>query len=50
MRGGDITQEELFSYRTLEARIPSSHPIRFLRKVVDLMLKSMEAEFSSLYP
>ena len=35
MRGVDITQEELFSYRTLEERIPTSHPIRQLRKVVD---------------
>lgn len=49
MRGADITQEELFSYRTLEERIPQSHPIRQLRKVVDLLLKSMDAEFSALY-
>ena len=26
MRGADITQAALFSYRTLEERIPSSHP------------------------
>jgi len=49
MRGADFTQEELFSYRTLEERIPSSHPIRKLREVVDLLLKSMDAEFSVLY-
>jgi transposase len=49
MRGADITQEELFNYRTLEERIPDSHPIRALRKVVDLLLKSMDAEFSELY-
>ena len=43
MRGADFTQEELFSYRTLEERIPSSHPIRKLREVVNLLLKSMDA-------
>ena len=52
MRGADITQEELFSYRTLEERIPDGHPIRKLRKlrkVVDLLLKSMDEEFEPLY-
>jgi transposase len=49
MRGADITQNELFSYRTLEERIPSSHPIRNLRKVVDLLLRSMDSEFAGLY-
>lgn len=49
MRGADITQEELFSYRTLEERIPDGHPIRKLRKVVDLLLKSMDEELEPLY-
>ena len=49
MRGADITQEELFSYRTLEERIPDNHPIRKLRKVVDLLLKTMDEEFEELY-
>ena len=49
MRGSDITQNELFSYRTLEERIPSAHPIRNLRKVVDLLLRSMDSEFAGLY-
>lgn len=49
MRGADITQEELFSYRTLEDRIPDGDPIRKLRKVVDLLLKSMDKEFEPLY-
>lgn len=49
MRGADITQEELFNYRTLEERMLDAHPIRALRKVVDLLLKIMDAEFSELY-
>jgi transposase len=49
MRGADITQSELFSYRTLEERIPSDHPLRKLRGVVDLLLKSMDEELEALY-
>ena len=49
MRGLDITQEELFSYRTLEERIPIDHPIRIFRKVVDVLLRSMDAELEGLY-
>ena len=33
MRGADITQINLFSYRTLEERIPANHPLRKLRLV-----------------
>lgn len=49
MRGADITQEELFSYRTLEERIPADHPLRPLRAVVDILLKTMDAELDALY-
>ena len=49
MRGADITQEELFSYRTLEARIPKHHPLRKLRAVVDLLPATLDDEFNALY-
>ncbi len=49
MRGADITQHELFSYRTLEERIPPNHPLRKLRAVVDILLKTMDAELAALY-
>ena len=49
MRGADITQAALFSYRTLEERIPSSHPLRKLRVVVDTILVSMDRELDALY-
>ncbi|MEC4749604.1 IS5 family transposase [Methylomicrobium sp. Wu6] len=49
MRGADITQEELFSFRTLEARIPKSHPLRKLRAVVDILLSTLDDEFGVLY-
>lgn len=49
MRGADITQEDLFSYRTLESRIPKKHPLRKLRQVVDLLLATLNDEFDALY-
>lgn len=49
MRGADITQEELFSYRTLEERIPKNHPLRKLRAVVDILLTTMDADLDALY-
>ncbi len=49
MRGADITQPELFSYRTLEERMPMEHPLRKLRAVVDLLLTTLDSEFDALY-
>jgi len=49
MRGADITQEELFSVRTLEERIPKQHPLRKLRAMVDGLLRTMDADFAVLY-
>jgi hypothetical protein len=31
MRGPDIQQHELFSYKTLEERVPADHPLRLVR-------------------
>jgi hypothetical protein len=49
MRGADITQEELFSYRTLEERVPKDHPLRKFWAVVDLLLTRMDSELDALY-
>jgi transposase len=49
MRGADITQACLFSYRTLEDRIPAKHPLRKLRLVVDVILAAMHDELDELY-
>lgn len=35
MRGADITQEELFSYQTLDARLPKHHSLRKLCAIED---------------
>ena len=49
MRGADITQASIFSYRTLEERIPKKHPLRKLRLEVDGLLASMNEELDAIY-
>lgn len=49
MRSPDVTQSAIFSYRTLEQRIPQVHPLRKLRAVVDNILSAMHGEFDALY-
>ena len=49
MRRPDTTQHAMFSYRTLEERIPANHPLRKLRVVVDGILVSMHSTFEQLY-
>ena len=39
----------MFSYVTMEQRIPADHPIRVIRGLVDQALVQMDATFSSMY-
>jgi transposase len=49
MRGEDQQQSELFSYGSLEERVPADHPLRPVRKMVDGALKDMSARFDEIY-
>ena len=49
MRGNDGKQNELFSYVSLEARVPKNHPLRKMREMVDEALEGMSADFDEMY-
>lgn len=49
MRGPDERQAILFSYRSIEDRIPADHPLRALRRLVDPLLVALSPRFQRLY-
>jgi transposase len=50
MRGNDQDlQAGMFSYVTLEQRVPETHPLRAVRKLVDQVLAEMSESFEGLY-
>jgi transposase len=49
MRGEDLQQHELFSYGSLEERVPAAHPLRAIRLMVDQALKQMSGRFDEIY-
>jgi len=50
MRGDDIQQNELFSYGSLDERVPEKHPLRAIRAMVDEALGEMSVRFDEIYP
>jgi transposase len=49
MRGEDQQQSGMFSYVSLEERVPQDHPLRAIRKTVDEILRAMAKDFEGLY-
>lgn len=49
MRGTDNQQSAMFSYLSPEERVPSSHPLRPVRVMVDTVLKALSPTFSRMY-
>jgi transposase len=49
MRGEDIQQSELFSYGSLDERVPAGHPLRPIRSMVDEALIQMDGRFAAIY-
>ena len=39
----------MFSYISLEERVPKQHPLRKLRAMVDALLATMSADFEAVY-
>jgi transposase len=49
MRGADERQAVLFSYRSIEDRVPADHPLRAMRRLVDPLLVELSPRFQALY-
>jgi transposase len=49
MRGDERVQDGMFSYVSLEQRVPSDHPLREVRKLTDTVLRSLSRELDALY-
>ena len=49
MRGSDMRTGELFSYVDLEERVPSHHPLRLIRSIVNEVLTALDREFADIY-
>lgn len=49
MRGQDTQQSTMFSYLSPEDRVPTDHPLRRMRPMVDLALKSLSPAFDEMY-
>ena len=49
MRGDDIQQGAMFSYLSPEQRVPSDHPLRPIRQMVETVLQRLSARFEGMY-
>lgn len=49
MRGIDDRQDGLFSYVSLDARVPGNHPLRPIRTLFDEALAKLTAKFNAMY-
>src|SRR5271169_3197079 len=49
MRGDEKQQTAMFSYISLEQRVPIGHPLRAIRAMVDQALNELWLHFDALY-
>jgi transposase len=49
MRGDEKQQNDMYSYRTSEMRVPQDHPLRGLRRMCDEGLRQLSPSFDELY-
>jgi transposase len=49
MRGDQQMQDPLFTYVSLEDRVPKHHPLRRIKTMVDAVLRDLSGEFDALY-
>src|SRR5215831_8554055 len=49
MRGADDRSGAMFSYVSLEERVPADHPLRAIRHITDRALEQLSARFDAIY-
>lgn len=49
MRGADEQPGSMFSYVSLEERVPQDHPLRAIRRITDRALERLSPRFGTLY-
>lgn len=49
MRGADEQPGSMFSYVSLEERVPADHPLRAIRRITDRALERLSPRFGTLY-
>jgi transposase len=49
MCGEERSQDGLFSYVSLEQRVPQDHPLHAIRRLTDRVLASLDADFAQFY-
>jgi transposase len=49
MRGNDVQQGALYSYVSLESRVPPGHPLRGIKVLLDEALSGMSRDFDRVY-
>src|SRR6476659_8701842 len=49
MRGADEQPGSMFSYVSLEERVPADHPLRAVRRITDRALERLAPQFDTLY-
>ena len=49
MRGADEQSGSMFSYVSLEDRVPQDHPLRAIRRITDRALEQLSPRFGALY-
>jgi transposase len=49
MRGADEQSGSMFSYVSLEDRVPADHPLRAIRQITDRALDRLSPQFGTLY-
>jgi transposase len=49
MRGFDEQPTHLFSYISMEQRVPATHPLRSIRQMTDRVLATLSPQFTKMY-